>query len=100
MRTATRLPLHSSLLVFVAAGLTTLASCGERQTATIGGENTDATSTSQDSDTSVSSDSIGKRLGVAMPSTAVNFTEIPPRDPNEGTIYNYSGSRDGSFLVV
>lgn len=99
MRAATSLPLHL-LLAFAAAGLTTLTSCGEKQTTTIGGENTDAASTSLDSDTSASSDSLGKRLGVAMPSTAVNFTQIPARNPNAADIAAFSGSRDGSILAV
>ena len=86
--------------VFFISGLIALASCGEKQTTTIGEGNTDTTTASMDSADHRTTDSIGKRLGVAMPSTAQNFTQIPGREQNLPQIISISGSRDGKVLAA
>jgi len=86
--------------VFFISGLIALASCGEKQTTTIGEGNTDSDTASMDSADLGTTDSIGKRLGVAMPSTAQKFTQIPERDPNKSEIGRISGSRGGTVLAA
>ncbi|NDE17694.1 hypothetical protein EBZ80_22480 [bacterium] len=77
------------------AALSILASCGE-QKATVGGDKADSVP-----ETSANtSDSIGKRLGIKMPATAVDFTQIPARDPDRAEVFTMSASRDGNSVAL
>ena len=80
---------------FQIAALSILASCGE-QKATVGGDKADsAPRVSADT-----SDSIGKRFGIKMPSTAVEFTQIPARSPVSRMIVKLAASPDGSSVAA